>query len=371
MDPPEDNFMLAVAVILKIFHTIVREITVLASVNNANVTQTEVGVKISATNTNDRNAGIAMLFFFSVLCFLPLLTSFIVFIIHISTHYKNKEVGKEHHSPVVTLLTCRSIYKSKSLKHSHASFFACLIQSIVLTLYFYGDNLGYILQRYGEAIGCDKKCIEINHTIARAILVIAALLLHIFPLLLKQLVQKYNWKYKQEDWYKAFGIFGVIVKVESAYTTFAIIAQTSAYCSPTELTLGSIFLFVCSIVGIIAIVKKVISMHDCTRLKKDKKSIDVLFVLSAIFVSVSLPLHLLGDNRQPLDCAFGCDFNTTSLIQGVNIDVEDNCNVIVNSAVRLALIKVTALLLIPISLLLISNGCLERKKNKVGSSSNK
>ena len=69
-------------------------------------------------------------------------------------------------------------------------------------------------------------------------------------------------------------------------------------------------------------------------------------------LSISLPLYILSDNEQPLDCAWGCDSfvdNTTTIIAA---DSGINCNVKANSGMRLGLMIVTGLFVVLSGILL-------------------
>lgn len=341
---PEDNFTLILAVFLEIFHIILREIIALASANN-------------------KVAGVAVLVCFVVLGLLPMVITIVVCIIQM-IHAKNKNKGGDsntklaHHSPVISFFT--TIYNSfrsqdenhqdKQIPiHSQAAFFACVFNSAVLGLYFYGDNLGHILQMYGQDLGCDESCLELNHTIANICLGGAAFLLHIFPQIMKQLVKMCGWEYKPYGWYKDLSIFKFLVKIDSIYTTLVIFVQTSDYCSPSEVSLSLILITTCSVLGIKAIIGKGIHRvrkgNGKTRLTKKH------FTFAISLLVLVLPLYLFTDNAQPLDCGFECDLlenNTTTMIQDVTTVVGGSCKMNANSITRLILAILTGVLLITV-----------------------
>ena len=69
---------------------------------------------------------------------------------------------------------------------------------------------------------------------------------HTFPSLARYVSKQNNWKYKLSDNYQALGIFGVLIKTNSIYSTLIIVCQQSAYCSSTERGLGWSLVVLCT-----------------------------------------------------------------------------------------------------------------------------
>ena len=64
------------------------------------------------------------------------------------------------------------------MQENHHSY---TIQTLGAILYFYGDNIGYIMQNYSEELGCGDQCILNNQIAAIMSLGLALIILHFFP----------------------------------------------------------------------------------------------------------------------------------------------------------------------------------------------
>ena len=237
------------------------------------------------------------------------------------------------------------------------SLVAWILQLVAIVLYFYGDNIGYITQRYGEALGCGDRCIENNRIAAVVLLGSAIIILHIFPPILKDIagLVKEDHKYDRGGWYYALDMIAILVRIDTVFTIVAIMAQTSNYCSLTDVSLGWSFFVICTIIGIAAIiVSSIYAMYkiDDKGSIKNFTAMSGIMITVVIFLSISLPLYILSDNEQPIDCAWGCDSyadNTTTII---TTDSGMNCNMKANSGMRLGLMLVTGLLVLLSGILL-------------------
>lgn len=352
-------------VFIEITNTILREIVALSSANN-------------------KVAGIVTLVFFGILCLLPPITTIGICII-VKMHSKNKhkegsKIRLVHYSPVIGFFA--AIYKSyknrrnknrgdnphnqQLLIHSQGAFLACVINSVIVGLYFYGDNLGYILQAYGEDLGCDATCSEVNLAIAVIALAIGAFLLHLFPEILKQLIKLFGYKYKPDRWYYTLSTLTTLVKIDAIYSTLASLAQIGNYCSITEVTLSLFLIVISSILGIFdIIIKSLYILYGVKEKKKGNTQKNKAIVTSAsVLLILSLPLYLLVDNEQPLNCGFECDVfeNTTCTIQS---DPTDNCRANANSITRLVLAILTGVLIIIVLVLVLYGYYTENKLHEV------
>ena len=282
---PEDKYLLSLLLILDIINSILREIIALVS-------------------TDDRTAGIVTVVFYGLL---SLLLIFLSLFGLICSYDKNLR--------------------------------GWILQLVSIVFYFYGDNIGYISQRYGEALGCGDRCIENNRIAAVVMLGSAIIVLHFssrFPTSKDDL----GW------WYYTLGMIAVLVQIDTVFTIVAIMAQTSNYCSLTDESLGWSFFVICTIIGIAAIIFSSIHVDD-------EITTAILFTV-VILLSISLPLYILSDNEQPIDCVWGCDSyadNTTTIIA---TDSGMNCNMKANSGMRLGLMSVAGLLVLLSGILL---GC--------------
>lgn len=219
-----------------------------------------------------------------------------------------------------------------------ASFAAWLLQLLAVVLYFYGDNIDYILQRYGDELHCGETCQERNWIAAKLFLGTALTTLYIIPLLYKDTVKLPGSTYKCGWWHYALSMVTILVKVDMIYSALVPMPPSSSNCDSMVVTLSSSFFVILSIIGCAGIVincrytKYAINTNDK---KKDRKC-DISLFIVGILLFLCLPLYLLSDNQQPIDCIFGCDsfaFNTT---------MTNGCDMKTNSVLRLSLMGWTA-----------------------------
>ena len=78
----------------------------------------------------------------------------------------------------------------------------------------------YITQRYGKKLGCSDRCIENNRIAAVVLLGSAIIVLHILPLLLKDIATlvKDNHEYKRGGWYYALDMIAILVRIDTVFT---------------------------------------------------------------------------------------------------------------------------------------------------------
>ena len=112
-------------------------------------------------------------------------------------------------SPVTSLCRC----KFKTLRrHSRSSSAVCALQCFLLVPYILGDNIDYIMNRYGNNLGCKGDCPETVRTIASTLSGLAAVLLNLSSHALNQVRIRSGWDYEHEEIEKKLHIFGTIVK---------------------------------------------------------------------------------------------------------------------------------------------------------------
>lgn len=234
---------------------------------------------------------------------------------------------------------------------------AWLMQLFALVLYFYGDNIGYILQRYGEVLGCGDQCVENNRIAAVVLLGSAIIILQIIPPLLKDIavMVKDVYQYKHGGWYQALDMLALLVRIDSIFTIIAVMTQTTAYCGLTDRSLGWSFFVICCIAGIAGLI--ISSMYAAYKVDKEHSvrslpAMSATLVLVVILLSISLSLYILADNQQPLDCVWGCDSYTDNTTVAVATGTGIECNMKANSGTRLGFMTVTgALVLLSLALL--------------------
>ena len=236
---------------------------------------------------------------------------------------------------------------------NYVSYVIWIIQIAATLAYFYGDNMSYILVNYGDELGCHEGCVENNRIASVVLLGTAMLVLNIFPLLLGG-YDKLNDKERNGKWYYTLDIIAVLLRIDIIFTTIAIMAQTSNYCSRTDESLGWSMFSICSVVGIAAII--LTAYYTFQRLidqkEKDKSpvhhegTIKVSVFGIAIFLSFALMLYMLADNEQPIDCAWDCDSFASNSTRMEAVDMGMLCNETGNSVMRLVFMGCTLALVI-------------------------
>ncbi len=277
--------------------------------------------------------GLGGIIVFSVLL-IPLIVVFFVMIMLyiLSARQTPKTDSKVHHSPLFTLFSCGGSDVNFA-DHSHMSFIAGLIQCVLVTVYFIGDNLGPLVQAHGNDFGCSNTCAR-NVQVTSSILSVGAiLLLHQIPYLLHHWTQatvKYDYVIENEK--TLLGVLGNIVKVDAAFTALTVYSDIAENCNVTENALNWIVLVLCTVGGALYITVKIINA------KKDYKtgSVALLLLLGNIFLAALLFFYLASDNDTPLDCGFDCDI-TTPTSTGLSHPLLDRhcCNIHSNIVTRL------------------------------------
>ena len=180
---------------------------------------------------------------------------------------------------------------------------AFVLQLVVAALYFFGDNFGYVLPQYADALNCSDVCQRGVEVTRQAALGTAIIIIHSIPVLDRDAT--YGNKYEEE--YKSLhytlNVIAVLIKIDMIYSIVTAVVQSDADCSTTNEALTYSFFVIATVIGWISIIIQSIVGKDV--LHKDVK-IGCTTVFGIILLLISLPMFLLSDNRQPLDCGFGC-----------------------------------------------------------------
>lgn len=280
-------------------NSIIRDITALATQNNEDL----------------RSAAIVNVVFLGLICFLIfLIVNFVLFLVY--------------------QFTDDSSFNGWALGRR---IIIAIVQTLGAILYFYGDNIGYIIQNYSEELGCGNQCAINNRIAAVVTLGLALIILHLFPIAFKYIdfiiinkngCNKDDWNDTFSKWNSGMDMITIIVKVDILYTAVAIMTQTDEFCGHIDKALSWAFIVLCGVVGIAFMVVNLV--YSWKRILDDCAL--VVLVPSLVFLAFSIFMYLLADNQQPLDCAFNCDTFTAN--QTIN---EISCNTHANSSVRLAL----------------------------------
>lgn len=277
MEIPEDKVIIVLILLADILNSIVRE-------------------GIAVKHVDQRNAGIASMVTLTICLLFFLIASLI-------------RVG---------ILFCLD---------SLAKIFPALVQSLAAILYFYGDNINYIMQRYGDAIGCGDQCVTNNRIASVVALGVALLILQLVPSVLRKIA---DWTDDESVWYSTLDMIAVILKIDILYTAVVTMTKTDEFCGYIDETLSITFIIICTLVGIFAMV-----IHCRFSMKKVADQYKIVIVGSCVALAFSFILFLLADNEQPIDCAFDCD--TFAANQTVNAIT---CNKRGNDGLRLGFMLV-------------------------------
>ena len=201
-----------------------------------------------------------------------------------------------------------------------------ILERLPAVLYFYSNNSNYILQRYGGELNCGEKCQERNRTATKVLLALALVaILQTRPLPYKKKTSAMSENKDKQDGWCYMQTIASLVKIDMVYTF-------TTLCPATTTTTNVILLVLFTIVGIIVIKSnwtclKCKAKTDNNNEEMFKKCI-VLNLIVLLFLCVILPLHLLSNNRQPLDHAFGCDNTTMSIKDSTESSCKENANII-------------------------------------------
>ncbi len=221
------------------------------------------------------------------------------------------------------------------LRGHRINFITSVIQTVGALFFFYGNNINDLINNYGSNVGCTGTCAENSRIISSFALGIALIIFNIVPSVTKSVLKLLKLKQKPTslvatkipDWFAAIDMITMFVKINTLYSAIVSMVQSEEFCNNTDIATSTTFLLVCIIIGIFA---EVVYFMNARVTNKDNSKL-YIGLISFTFASMllCLPLYLLADNRQPLDCAFGCD--TVASNQTLNIV---SCNALPNEAVR-------------------------------------
>lgn len=174
--------------------------------------------------------------------------------------------------------------------------------------YLYGDNIKGLLDTYAQELGCDNKCRRLNRIFIALALGIALLVQHVLtPLsqkIVKMIPQKNTGMTKVENgWHHALDMVAIFYKVDILYTTILNRAGTREICDTFTNSLNVAFAAMFTTVAVFAVITN--ARYAWTKIQHKRKTVYIVIMSAALITS--LPMFLLGDNGQPLDCAFKCD----------------------------------------------------------------
>lgn len=238
-----------------------------------------------------------------------------------------------------------------------------MVLSFAAALYIYGDNINYIMQRYGEELGCGEQCVTNNRIAAVISLGTALIILELFPPAIHKFIKIVEWEDTRSTWYSSLDMITIILRVDVLYTAVAIFAQTDEFCGHTDKALSASFITLCIIVGLsIMVINCVYSM------KKVKNDDNAVFYMvgTCVPLAFSLIMFMLADNEQPIDCAFICDSFAAN--QTLN---DLSCNIQGTSGLRLGFMLVTFTIIVVVGFVLFCKGILSEDNDDENDGPNK
>lgn len=229
-------------------------------------------------------------------------------------------------------------------------------QSIGALCYFYGDNVAQIFTDYGPELNCGQDCIS-NNNIAATISSGVALLLFIeFPSCMHRVTELIGIEENTTGWFSASGMIALFIKLDALFNTVVIAtADIDDFCNTADVAINASFLLICVLTGSILMI--INGIYAANLLKKDHKEYTWIVYLALGALLICLPLFLLIDNPQPLDCAFRCDsFSNNQTLQELECDQSSS------SGVRLGFSLVILVVVSLLSFLLL--GCKTNTKGE-------
>ena len=272
-----------------------------------------------------------------------------------------------------------------------SKFLSIFLQVLAICFYFAGDNIYYVVRRYGGYVGCnDNMCINIVYYVATALLGVATVL-YLLASLWSDHSKKAKAKHSHDIQAADFlPMVAVIVQMDLMYTIVTSRLdgddenqrQGAFYTSITFLGVGILLGTLFIINKAVLLLKKYIEVEERTSIPKNlnesvstkylicvkkNRSKWVTVILAAFLLTITLWLHTFGDNLEPLDyvpnlrCTFPKDDHK----------VDESERPCINNAIirfSLGLVAILSFSAVVIPLLVIpakcSHSCCKRKPNE-------
>lgn len=202
--------------------------------------------------------------------------------------------------------------------------YTTILQLLVATLFFYGDNYLLVINEYKDELNCDEGC-QVNHRTAAIVCLGSSLLISQMIIPFNDMFRgghlkhhpEYHKDYRivaktlyENDKQKCSDLMNIViilVKVDTIFTTVLFYSYTPDICrdvSNTDISIHSnLFGVSCVIVSVSLIIYSLQLSHSKHAACKFKLSIAIIcFVMCLTF-----PLYLLSDNSLILSCASVCE----------------------------------------------------------------
>ena len=172
----------------------------------------------------------------------------------------------------------------------------------------------------------------------------------------KYVRENYNQKDTPSTYY-ALGLFASLVKMDVFFTFSSTELRNTEYCSSRTVILSWTLATLLTLIGIGIIIKGGIGVVKKATKKGNIKDTGIMWcsmILIVLLLSFSLPLYIVTDNEQPLDCAFGCDNHAKNTTLSAL-----RCKMKANGITRLSLMLLTLVLLSTSLSLMMCHWCAE------------
>ena len=180
--------------------------------------------------------------------------------------------------------------------------FALCVYCFGSILYYYGDNISDLLGSFGSQLGCSTSCMlhyRIAGTIASGS---AVLIFKKYPGFEIQFNELVGFTHSAKVWFSAAEMITLFIIFDALYNTVvAAASEVGQSCNFEDLAVDISFIVILMISGPI-----IVTVNLLYAIKKMGNRKRFFIFVTYFVVLISLPLYLLANNSQPLDCAFGC-----------------------------------------------------------------
>jgi hypothetical protein len=216
-------------------------------------------------------------------------------------------------SPIAVLLIVRKLSNAQFDCETCGLRTSSVVLSYVAALvYYYGANIIPIMDIYGDELKCGETCARNIKFSASVMLAIGLLLFFITPGIIERF-KKTGYDGFTRWSHTVLDVSQVIIQLNAIYSEVSIIIDTSESCTSTNQGLSITLIVFTSFVGLIYLgflyfyTFSTMKPPGSDDTKVQVRSFGLTFVAIVICAMVSLVLHILAQNTQPIGCAFGCD----------------------------------------------------------------
>lgn len=172
-----------------------------------------------------------------------------------------------------------------------------IVETAGTMMYFYGDNISFILENHGDELKCDLRCVE-NVRISAAIFLGLALICYQFAPGLRRLTNILGFETETTGVHLTVDMIAVFPQIDVVFTVVVTMAQTDDFCSRKNKAYSRAFFILCILAGwglmSFSCILAMIKFH------RDNSFKWIPLALLCL-LAICFPLYMLADNSQPLD----------------------------------------------------------------------